>query len=816
MSYKDTNLSPRQRAEELLKELSLEEKIRQLGCSSMRETSDLDAYDLKNGTGEAVISMGEPRQMAEEVRKVQEYIIEHSPHGIPAIFHGEALAGPVSFMGGNQYPISIGLGATFEPELLEKMSEYSRKQLVAHGIRHALSPVADLARDLRWGRCNETYGNDPTLSSAMTVAFVKGLQGDDLKDGVAATGKHFLGYSYTESGLNSHRCVAMDREIREQFAKPFEAAINMAGIRSIMNSYAAIDGRPIAANKKILNDLLRDELGFNGVVVSDYGSASQVIDPHKMAETKREAAKYCIEAGLDVECPEHEIYANDMLEAVKAGEISEELIDRSVLRVLTLKFELGLFENPYPRIELMDEAMDNTEANKGSLQAARKSMTLLKNDGILPIKDRKLKIAVIGPTANALRFMYSHYTAVAQNELMATMRNMMAERMKKLATMGIDLTAIMNQGRDAAKGEEEKKSMRFDFSKLPTVSPVDMVSDKYLFNDEVRKYYPDAKTILEALSEKFEVVEFAEGCDYKGFDEKNIPAAIELAKRSDVVILCVGEKSGIEPTCSSGEHFDTSSIGLPGIMEKLAKEVYEANNNVVAVHTGAKPWCSEWAYEKLPAIIEAWFPSTYGAQAIAEVITGEYNPAGRTPVDLPRDSGHVPCHHMQYNGSSSDDHKEMFMKGYTDSLSESLRPFGYGLSYTTFEYKNVVLEDLGNGEIAVNVTVKNTGAIDGEEVVQLYGKDLFASMVRPRQELIGFKRVAIASGEEKTIRFTFNINALAFTDVDGKWIVEKGDFKFFAGANSKDMALTADYRLEETREINPNKRTFFATAEVIA
>lgn len=815
MDYKDTNLSPKGRAEALLKELSLEEKIRQIGCSSVRELNNFDECDLKNGTGEVSVPMGEPRKLAEQIKEMQDYIMDNSPHRIPAIIHGEALAGPVSFLGGNQYPISIGLGATFEPELVEKMSEYTRKQMLAHGIRHALSPVADLAKDPRWGRCNETYGSDPTLSSEMTVAFVKGLQGEDIKDGVAATGKHFLGYSVTESGLNSHRTMVTDRELREQFAKPFEAAINVAGIKSIMNSYAQIDGRPVATNKAILTDLLRDDLGFDGLVVSDYGSAAQTINPHRLAETKGEAAKLCIEAGLDVECPNHEIYGEEMLEAVRSGEIPEELIDRSVLRVLTLKFEMGLFEDPYPRFELMDEAMDNAEANKGSLEAARKSITLLKNDGILPIKDKKVKVAVIGPTANSLRLIYSHYTAVANNEIMITMRTLMEKQVRDLAAAGkIDLTMIMNQGRDGAK-ETEKKPKSFDFSTIPPQSPVNMIASKYVFDDEIRKYYPDAQTILDGIKDRFENVEFLEGCDYKGFDESGIPAAVELAKNSDVVILCVGEKSGIEPTCSSGENFDTSSIGLPGVMEKLARAVVEANGNVVAVHTGAKPWCSEWAYENIPAIIEAWFPSTYGGRAIAEVITGEYNPAGRTPMDLPRTSGHIPVHHMQYNGSSSNDHVQMFMKGYTDSLSEALIPFGYGLSYTKFDYQNISLSDLGDSNIAIDVTIKNIGDVDGEEVVQLYGKDLYASVVRPRQELIGFKRVAVRCGETKTVRFTFNIDVLAFTDIDRKWIVEKGKFEFKAGRHAEDNALKVEYTLDKTQSVDPNKRCFYANAEVV-
>lgn len=655
--------------------------------------------------------------------------------------------------------------------------------------------MGDLARDLRWGRCNETYGTDPTLSAAMSVAFVKGMQGDDPTQAVAACCKHFLGYSTGEGALNCHQTVLSEYQIREQYAKPFEAAIHEADVMTIMNSYAIVNGRPVTANKKILTDLLRDDLGFEGLVVADYGSVSQIKQPYCLAEGNAEAAQIALNAGLDVELPDHVIYAEELADAADKGEVDMALIDRAALRMLTLKFKLGLFENPYA-IGDYDTAMDNAEPNRGSLDAARKSMTLMKNNGILPLKDRQLKVAVIGPTADSLRMMYSHYTATATNEMVALIMNRPNAKQEDA-----DFVNVLNQGR-----EEEKQTD----GGAPQPGSVE---DRKFFNEQIRKAYPGAKTIMEALQERFTSVTFEAGCNYKGNDEGEIARAVRLARKSDVVIMTVGEKNGIDASCTSGEGLDTTSLTLPGVQDRLVQAVYEANPNMVLVHTGSRPLCWPWAYDHIPAILEGWLPCTYGAEAIASVITGEYNPAGRTPVDLPRSAAHTPVYHCQYRGSSADDHVGTDGTGYISSPSTSLRPFGYGLSYTKFSYENGNILFDENGNIEVHVTIRNVGDRDGEEVVQLYGTDLFASMVRPRQELIGFKRVFVKKNCCEVVRFRFNIDILSFVAEDGNWIVEKGDFKFFAGGHSKDHELEFLYRLQKTKQIDPNKRCFYAITE---
>ena len=335
-------------------------------------------------------------------------------HSIPA-FRGFIQRFP------NLFPTSLSLGATFEPELAKQMSEWTKKQMYAYGLRHALSPVADLGRDLRWGRCNEGYGEDPTLAAALTVAFVQGLQGEDLKEGVACTGKHFLGYSQSESAMNMHKSMASQRELREVFAKPFEAAIQKADLKCIMNCYSEVAGQPMCANKAILNDMLRDDMGFEGVVVSDYNSIRHVMQDFMLTDSMLEASKLCLEAGLDVELPTRMGYNDEFTAAVERGDIDIAYVDRAVRRLLKLKFELGLFENPYPHPELIPSAMDNTENNRYSLTAARKSITLLKNDGILPIRDRKKKLLVVGPVGDSIRLLIGHYTYVANMEMMMLM-----------------------------------------------------------------------------------------------------------------------------------------------------------------------------------------------------------------------------------------------------------------------------------------------------------------------------------------------------------------------------------------------------------
>lgn len=794
LPYQNVELSIDERIDDLMSRMTVEEKVKQITCAMYMPIMPIEKQDLKDGIGSFTV-MGS-QDVAGDIRKAQEYVIQHSEHGIPALVHGEALSGPVSIPAANLFPTSISLGATFEPELAEKMSEGTRKQMYAVGMRHALSPVADLGRDLRWGRCSEGYGEDPTLGAAMTVAFVKGLQGDDLKEGIACTGKHFLGYSQSENAMNMHKSLATPRELREVFAKPFDAAIHMADMKCIMNCYSEVEGQPMCANKKILNDMLRDDIGFDGLVVSDYNSIRHVMKDFKLTDNMLEASKLCLEAGLDVELPTRMGYNDEFTEAVKCGDIDIAYVDRSCRRVLKLKFELGLFENPYPHEELLPSAMDNTENNIYSHEAACKSITLMKNDGILPIRDRRKKLLVVGPTGDNLRLLIGHYTHVSLMEMLMLMM-----------TQGKEVQPGVNPD-DVMDKDEKKDSSAFDA--VATKMSTSNLEDKSIMDPMIRRMYPEAKTILEGLREIFDTVEYVEGCDYKGDDASHIAEAVESAKHADVVIMAVGGKNGLGGSCTTGEAIDSSSLNLMGQQETLMREVFAVNDNMVIVHTDGRPLCSEWAYENVPAIIEGWLPAIYGGQAIAEVISGIYNPAGRTPLSVPRSAGHLPLYHYQNNGSSAPHDTGLINTGYIDSSSTALASFGHGLSYTEFDYSDFSVKKYAENLVKASVIVKNIGDMDGEEVVQLYGKDLYASIIRPRQELIGFKRISLKAGESKHVTFMFNLDQLAFEDADFNWIVEKGDFEFFIGGSSDDKRLTADCRLEETIAVDPRKRSFYA------
>lgn len=732
----------RQRAAALLKELSLEEKVRQLGCTMLvSEDTDLTAKDLSGGIGEIALLdiCEEPEALAARLRDVQQYVMEHSPHRIPALFHCEALGGPV-VPHTVLYPNSIGLGATFDTALVRDMANTIRTQMRAMGILHALSPVLDVAKDLRWGRVNETYGGDPTLSAAMSCAFVQGLQGDDLSTGVAATAKHFLGYSQTVGGLNLTRTQADARELREVFAKPFEAAIRKAGIRTVMNSYSEWEGRPVCASRKLLTDLLRSELSFDGLVVSDYRSVQRLLDDIlATADDITNAALQCLTAGLDMELPDRLGYADGMTHAFAEGKVDISYLDRAVLRVLTLKFELGLFDEPYPQWQQYHAAAFAPTA-AAEQRATRESIVLTKNEGnTLPLTDRSIKLAVIGPGASSLRLLYGGYTQPSMLEMFQVV-----------------------QDSSAMAGVGDKS----------TAKPV-------------RKY--------------------------------DLAAALAAAESADAVILCLSGKNGWGRHCDTGEGNDAASLDLPGAQEELARVVLAANPRTIVTHTDGRPLTSPHIYANAAAILEAFTPGTWGGTELAALIAGIHSPAGCLPLPLPRTAGHEPMFMAEHRGTTGQSFVagSLNQDGYWQSDFRPLRPFGYGLSYTTFAYEalNLIVDPDGTAEALV--TVHNTGSCDGETVVQLYGRDAIATIVRPELELLGFARITVPQGQRRTVRFRFNLNQMAFPDEYSVWHLEAGRFTISAGPNSADLPLTADYIQPCTREILPEAREYFAEWDVV-
>lgn len=788
--YKDAGLSAEERAEDLLKQMTTGEKIKQLGCRMLigAMPGSEDKLEFQDGIGHVALFSGRstPYEEAKMIRACQEKVISSSRLGIPAIFHCEALSGPC-IPGAVQYPTSIALGASFDPDMVKDMGDRIRKQMVSIGIRQALSPVMDVLRDLRWGRVNESYGNDPTHVSMMSCAFVEGIQGEEPVHGVAATAKHFLGYSATEGGVNMAKTALNERDIREIFAKPFEAAIHRSGLLSVMNSYSEINGEPVCASRKILTDLLRQDLGFQGVVVSDYTSVERLMHNFHTAEDLRDAACQCLRAGLDVELPHGTTYNETLITAVEEGMLREDDIDRACRRILELKFKLGLFEQPYPQSEEQIRAAFNREENdKASLEATRKIVTMTKNDGILPLKSNDRKVVVIGPTGNTLRKMYGCYTNVATTELLMHSTSAMAGIAKeKKSPEKADTSQVM-----AGRQEYPEK-----------IEPV------------VRQLHPDAKTIFEAVKEYFPNAEYVAGCDYKDRDDHNFTEAQAAAGKADLVIVTVGGKNGWGPHCTSGEGMDTADFGLPGNQEELLKAVGNANPNFIVIHTDSRPLVSEYAYHHARAILEGWYGGTYAGQVLAETLVGRNNPGGRLQQDVPAANGAL-TYHYQQNGSYYKTLENLGSAGYTD-LPEGilLRPFGYGLSYTTFDRRMTGFHasDDRIPMVTVTVTVTNEGTVAGDDVIQLYGKDVTGSVVRPYHQLIGYQRVSLEPGESKEIVFTFRMDIFSFIGKEGNWLCEAGEYRFYVAADAEDESNEITYELPESALVVPGERDFFAT-----
>lgn len=667
--------------------------------------------------------------------------------------------------------------------------------MVAAGFRRALSPVMDVARDPRWGRIGESYGEDPTLCAQMSVAFVKGLQGENYADGAAATGKHFLGYSNCVGGLNIASNPIAPRELREVYAKPFQAAITNADMLSIMNSYGTIDGDMVIGSKEILSDLLRDEMHFKGAVVSDYKSIDKLND-HNLCATPEEAGIESLIAGLDVECPIPYGFKADLLEAVKEGKLSQEVIDTAVLRVLYVKFELGLFENPYPHIDNLEAEFADPTNREKSLEMAHKSIVMLKNDGTLPLPKRGKKIALVGPHANHLRLMFGGYTYPASTEMR------LARSMSEMEGMGSYDNADMNRMR--AKDDGFRQSEPFQGSMV--------LREHSLATDKLQELYGDiTPTLLVSLQNACENdIVYVKGCDIAGDDRSEFEQAIAAASEADIVIVAVGGKYGWGKHCTIGEGIDSYNIGLPGIQAEFAKSICETGKPCVIVHMDARPLSDVYLAEHAAVILECWFPGMTGGEPIADVLFGDYNPAGRLPVTIARSAGQIPIFAGHKLGDSY--HSTMVISRYCDGTKFPLFHFGHGLSYTSFAYSDLMVEQEGNS-VQISCCVTNVGEVAGDEVAQLYVSDKLATMVRPAFELAGVKRVHLAPNETKQITFTCDLSQFAFLNKEMKWVVEAGEMGVHIGGSSEMQPLNGEFTIPATFEVIGRERAFYATAE---
>jgi len=776
--WRDGSLPVHERVELLLSRMTPEEKAAQLGGVMWNPDAGDEQFErMREGIGQVSTllfnKLDHPSSLARLVTHIQTYLLKETRLGIPALFHGEALSGPM-LPGGASFPLAIGLAAAWDPDGLEEMARVAKEQLRAVGIRHALSPVLDVGRDPRWGRIGETYGEDPTLVARLGVSFVAGLQGEDWTEGVAATAKHFLGYSVTEGALNMAESAIPPRTLREVYARPFEAAVRKAGIAAVMNSYSSLDGDPVIASPSILRDLLRGELGFRGVTVSDYRSIDRLVSAFRTAADMKQAGLQALRAGMDMELPRLNAYAH-LPEALRNGEIDAELVDAAVRRVLELKFRLGLFERPYPETERIEAVFRRDRHEALALRMARESMVLVKNEGgLLPLDGVRIRrLAVIGPNADNLRNLFGGYSHPAVKELFFGMSQM----------AGVDLD------------KENRRPYEQQLHELET---------EYL-----PRMYPGMTTVYRELSARLPHAEvtYAPGCGWIGTDRSGFAEAVRLAAEADIVVMAVGGKDGFGKPCTTGEGNDSSQIGLPGVQEELVQAVHAAGKPIVLVHMSARPLSSPWIAEHIPAVLEAWHPGAAGAKAIADVLLGVCNPGGKLPVTAAPHSGQLPlyCAHRRGSGHEGRSVDTFVSKeGYVNETLGPLYPFGHGLSYTTFAYSDLELSDvrIGTaGAVEISCAVENTGTIAGDEVVQLYVADETASLARPVKELAGFARVHLRPGEKKRICFRLHASQTAFLDRKMEWIVEPGMFRVMIGSSSRDIRLEGAFEIvgETTR-----------------
>ena len=760
--YRDPSLPIEARVADLLARMTRAEKLAQLGSFWAFEVVRDDGVDptrlaalAGDGIGQITRLAGStnlrPVEVAEAANVIQHYLVDETRLGIPAIIHEECLHGLIAWAA-PCFQQSIGAAASFDPAVVAQVTATIRRRMLLTGARHALAPVLDIARDPRWGRIEETFGEDPYLAAELGCAYIEALQGDDLAEGVIATAKHMVGHGLAEGGLNQAPAHIGPREMRDEQLFPFEAAVRDAGIASVMPAYCDVDGVPCHASTELLGGILRGEWGFDGIVASDYVGVEMLSNAHRLSPEMGEAARLALLAGVDAELPRTVAYGAPLAERLEDGRIDESLIDATVARVLRMKFRIGLFDRPFvemPSTGSLDALATDEAAAARSL--AERSLVLVQNDGVLPLGSAHRRVAVIGPIADSARDLLGDYSHLVH---MLTLREM---------RRGVDALGIVGDGE--------------------IIEPGDELSGR--------------RTILDALRSSLVDVEvgYAEGTGISEGTDEAITTAVELAKGSDVAILVLGERSGLTDDSTTGEFRDRLDLGFMGRQQELLEAVVATGTPVVLVVVSGRPLAIEWAARHCAAVLLAWVPGDAGPDAIADVLTGAANPGGKLPVTVPRSVGQVP---LTYRHHPTGGHSQP--KGdYVDGSVAPLWPFGFGLSYTSFRTVRLLLDReevaTNDGEVAISVDVENTGARAGDEVVQLYVRDPEASVARPVLELRGFRRVSLAPGECRTVTFRLSAEQFAYVGADHRRVIEPGDIDLYVGTSSVDLPLAATLRL---------------------
>ncbi|SFT60860.1 beta-glucosidase [Kosakonia arachidis] len=770
--YHDSSRPVSERVADLLARMTPEEKFAQMHAlwlvlsedGNHRERSDLSdefagvstqaalAERLTHGIGQITRPLGthivDAQSGVRAANRLQKNLVEDTRLGIPALFHEECLVGLLC-KDATLFPSSLNYGSTWDPALIKRAAQQIGEEARSTGCRQGLAPVLDVSRDVRWGRTEETFGEDPWLVGVMACAYVEGLQGE--QGDILATLKHYVGHSFSE-GARNHAPVHLGFcELNDTFLLPFEMAVKLAKAGSVMPAYHDIDNQPGHSDHFLLTTLLREEWGFDGIIVADYGGVSLLHQHHGVSHDAAESAALAFNAGLDIELPKDDC-ARHLAEAVERGLIPMAKIDEIVARVLGVKFRLGLFEHPYTdehRIVLQSDA-----ARQAARDVATRSLTLLENNGILPLRGAP-KVAVVGPTADdplALLSGYSFPVHLIISDMLeeisqvttplAALRQSLGEGNVRYAK-GCHIIEKRMAGAPVFPGDASGKPMQ--------QSPVSM-------------------------------------------DQSLIPQAVRAAQESDVVIACVGDLAGLFQSGTVGEGSDTDSLSLPGVQQQLLDALVNTGKPVVVVMTGGRPYNLQGLETRVAAWLIAWAPGQEGGYAIADVLTGYAEPQGRLVVSVPKSAGAMPYYYNHKLKSGGTPFAFHFGSRY---------PFGYGLSWTKFDYAPLVLltqEVAIDGEIVLQLRVTNVGERRGSDVVQIYVRDKVASMVRPVQELKAFQRVDLSPGETATLTFTLPVDMLNFTRRDGKRIVEPGEFELRAGASSGDIRSTATVNVTgETR-----------------
>ncbi len=749
-AYKNPALAPEKRVKDLLARMTLEQKAAQMMCiwRSKAETlvdadGNFDPVKARKalGKGTGIGQVGRPsdagrgrdaRGMAELTNAIQKFFIEEMPLGIPVIFHEECLHGHAA-IGGTSFPQPIGLGATFNPGLVEELFEMTALEARSRGTHQALTPVVDVARDPRWGRVEETYGEDPYLVARLGVAAVRGFQGDASfrdKTRVIATLKHFAAHGQPESGMNCAPVNVSERVLRETFLSTFKAALHEAGAISVMASYNEIDGVPSHASKWLLRDLLRKEWGFKGFVVSDYYAIWELgyrpeTHGHFVAKDKAESCRLAVKAGVNIELPDPDCY-QQLVSLVRKGALLEAELDELVAPMLLWKFKLGLFDDPYVDPDTADRVTGCGAHRALALRAARETITLLKNENqTVPLNPSKLKtIAVIGPNAN--RSLLGGYSGVPKKEITVL------EGIKARAGAGIRV--LYSEGCKITQSGSWNE-------------------DKVVPSD------PDE-------------------------DRRQIAEAVAVAREADVIVLAIGGNEQTSREAWSLTHLgDRARLDLVGRQEELIQAMAGLGKPIVAFLFNGRPLAINSLTTTVPAIFECWYLGQETGQAVAEVLFGDANPGGKLPITIPRSAGHLP---VFYN------YKPSARRGYLFDDVTPLYPFGFGLSYTRFKFENLRLKKkrIKVGEsTTVQVDVTNAGKREGAEVVQMYIRDRVSSVTRPIKELKGFRKILLAPGETQTITLDITPESLSFYDIEMEYRVEPGEFEIQVGNSSRDADL---------------------------